>query len=205
MYCAKSAVTSHGPGKDFNSGHSNGWQMTSRACEALAHGFIGFMGDLYLGCSEKPFFWTCSFGVWFNLPCFFSVPFGMVEPSKLQGFWFRLISPGGRPWNTIPLLFFFGGPSRRMLKTSTDGSKLVAAQDPCLKVGRKKHLSIGGIKVAHHRWTLLFGFSLRSTCSSAKTRRADTERNCVAWPDAKIYFRNGKQYNNTTMINFAYK
>ena len=24
MYCAKSAVTSHGPGKDFNSGHSNG-------------------------------------------------------------------------------------------------------------------------------------------------------------------------------------
>ena len=79
-----------------------------------------------------------------------------------------------------PAFFFFAGPSRRMLKTSTDGSKLVAAQDPCLKVGRKKHLSIGGIKVAHHRWTLLFGFSLRSTCSSAKTRRADTERKCVA-------------------------
>ena len=30
--------------------------MTSRACEALAHGFIGFMGDLYLGLLGKAMF-----------------------------------------------------------------------------------------------------------------------------------------------------
>ncbi len=56
--------------------------MTFRACdEALAHGFIGFMGDLYLGCSERLFFEPLVFLLYISHVL--SRPFGMVEPSNL--------------------------------------------------------------------------------------------------------------------------